>query len=123
MTRRMTVAPSLLSVSDILLCTAFTTKFLWVRMAPFGIPVVPPVYCRSAVSPGDTAVPTDIAGSSLMRSMKSYIGGTLFTLIHNFSNLAFMGYSMFNGNGRKSLMPQRIKCLTLVLGRTREMTG
>src|SRR5437667_454119 len=31
---------------------AFATRFRWVSIAPFGVPVVPPVYCRTATSSG-----------------------------------------------------------------------
>ena len=42
-------------------CTAFATRLRCVSIAPLGVPVVPPVYCRSATSDADGA---GCAGSS-----------------------------------------------------------
>ena len=33
-------------------CTTLAQMFAWVSIAPFGVPVVPPVYCRTATSCG-----------------------------------------------------------------------
>src|SRR5207247_1798873 len=33
-------------------CVAFATRLRWVSIAPFGVPVVPPVYCSTATSSG-----------------------------------------------------------------------
>jgi hypothetical protein len=33
-------------------CTTLAKMFAWVSIAPFGVPVVPPVYCRTARSSG-----------------------------------------------------------------------
>ena len=40
----------------------FATKFPWVRIAPFGMPVVPPVYWRRAMSSGEIFILTSLAG-------------------------------------------------------------
>ena len=42
--------PGTPSVFQVEICTALATKLRWVSCAPFGTPVVPPVYMRTAVS-------------------------------------------------------------------------
>src|SRR2546426_10914248 len=50
-------------------CIAFATRLRWVSIAPFGVPVVPPVYWRTATSSSaaDDSLPGGVAARSAKR--------------------------------------------------------
>src|SRR5437667_5918022 len=54
---------------------AFATRFRWVSIAPFGVPVVPPVYCRTATLSGFAGVCTESVGV-FARSANRWIHGS-----------------------------------------------
>ena len=43
-------------------CRLFDTRLRWVSIAAFGVPVVPPVYCRRATSDGFRSAPGGVGG-------------------------------------------------------------
>jgi len=45
-------------------CRLLATRLRWVRTAAFGVPVVPPVYCRRAGSEGLRSAPGGVGGRS-----------------------------------------------------------
>src|SRR5437773_9549836 len=53
-------------------CIAFATRFRWVSIAPFGVPVVPPVYWSTATSSGSADASVD-SGGVRERSAKRWI--------------------------------------------------
>src|SRR5437016_482242 len=55
--------------------TAFATRFRWVSIAPFGVPVVPPVYCKTATSSGSAGVCVESA-RVFARSANRWIHGS-----------------------------------------------
>ena len=89
-------SPSLRSVSQLRIWVKLATRFRWVSIAPFGTPVVPPVYCSTARSSGATFTPGGRGDALRSRtgSRSPPAGRSSFRKRHH--------ASCFHGKGKKS---------------------
>ncbi len=85
-------------------CWTLAIRLRWVSIAPFERPVVPPVYCKTAISSASTPGSTSRAGRPLRHCLKWWMPGPLGTLamVGGSCFLSFRGASRFRGNARYS---------------------
>ena len=96
--------PGFTSLNQRRICTVFAYRLAWVSIAPFGVPVVPPVYCSTAMSSCGSIV-TGCNGSvhaanSGSRMCRASCGTSASSLRRNSRNSMRLPAGIISANGQ-----------------------